>query len=81
MEMIVINFVFTLRLQQYRGDDGNQFYIYIQITTIPRSRRKSIFYLHLDHNITTEMMVINFIIIFRIKQYYGDDGNQFGIYV
>ena len=41
-DMMEINFIFTFRLQQCHEDDGDQFYHYIEITTIPRRRCKSI---------------------------------------
>ena len=79
--MMEINFTFTFRLHQYQGDDGNQFYIYIQITTIPRRRWNTILYLHLDYNKTMETMEINFTFTFRLQQCHGDGGNQFYIYI
>ena len=60
--------------------------------TKPRKLWKSILYLHLDYNnttetmeinflylhynITTEIVEINFIFTFRLQQYHEDDGNQ-----
>ena len=77
--MMEINFIFTFRLQHTTEMMEINFYISIQITTIQQKRWKSVLYLHLDYDNTTEMINISFIFVFRLQQYHKDNVYQFYI--